>query len=59
MNVRKDILKLIDRCKNLEGKLDLLDTMICLTVDPEIVDICNEIIRELTEAEIYSWEEVV
>jgi hypothetical protein len=59
MNHKKNLRKIISRCKNLEGKLDMLDTIICLTVDPEIVQACNDIIKELMDAEIWTLDEVV
>lgn len=57
--MKRTIYKIVNRAKNLEGKIDMLDTFICLTIDPEIVAVCNEIIKELIDAEIWCLEEVV
>lgn len=50
---------MINQIPHLEGKFDMLDTIICLTVDPEIVQYCNEIMQELLQANIETLEGVI
>lgn len=50
---------MINQIPHLEGKFDLLDTILCLTQDEEIVKHCNEIMRELLQGNITKIEEVI
>lgn len=56
---KRTIYIMLGRMKTLEDKFDLLDTMLCLTIDDDIIDTIMEVQKELYQEMIRSVDGLI